>query len=196
MYMTCLQTSPCVNTASPRPYFTMVFATPAESRNTCALNTRRAFTAPLIGVPIFLLAFMCSWPERAFVRDSCFFGGRTTIVSFLLLPGDFAARRFLRVEARGPNLRFPCEVSERRIGHDQPECVAVRRRSVERHDVPGISPLRHRRTGFNFDARGDSRGSPRGAREACAIYRGDRVDHVGVGQPFGPFVVVVDDDSE
>ena len=64
------------------------------------------------------LVFMCSWPERAFVRDSCFFGGRTTIVSFLLLAGDFAARRFLRVETCGPNLCFPCEGSEGRIGHD------------------------------------------------------------------------------
>src|SRR5438445_5568535 len=108
MYMTCLQTSPCVNTASPRPYFTMVFATPAESRNTCALNTRRAFTAPLIGVPILLLVFMCSWPERAFVRDSFFFGGRMPIVSFLLLSGDFEARRFLLVEPCRPHLCLPC----------------------------------------------------------------------------------------
>src|SRR5438128_4430263 len=38
MYMTCSQASPCLKMESPRPYCTVVFVTPAESRNACALN--------------------------------------------------------------------------------------------------------------------------------------------------------------
>src|SRR5581483_7595181 len=38
MYMTCSQGSPCVNTASPRPYLAIVFATPDDSRNCWASN--------------------------------------------------------------------------------------------------------------------------------------------------------------
>src|SRR5437773_3151562 len=46
MYMTWSQASPCAKMASPRAYWTMVFATPAESRNVCALNAG-TFIAPL-----------------------------------------------------------------------------------------------------------------------------------------------------
>ena len=39
MYMTCSHGSPCVKIVSPRPVLDDVLATPAESRNACALNT-------------------------------------------------------------------------------------------------------------------------------------------------------------
>src|SRR4030095_14219216 len=58
MYMTCSPASPCVKTASPRPYCTMVFGTPADSRNACALNTGVAFAAPLEGFAALLRVSM------------------------------------------------------------------------------------------------------------------------------------------
>ena len=47
------------------------------------------------------------WPKNPFVRNSRFLGGGATVVSFLVLPGEFPARRLLLVEPHGLNRRLP-----------------------------------------------------------------------------------------
>jgi hypothetical protein len=64
--------------------------------------------------------------ETASVRDSGLFGGCTTIVSFLLLSGDFAAWRLLNVEPSALDRGLPRQVIESRLCDDQSECLAVR----------------------------------------------------------------------
>src|SRR4029453_13760318 len=92
-----------------------------------------------------------SWSKAFFVLDSCFFRGGATVVSFLLLSGDFPARRLLLIEPHGLSLCLPREVLERGVIHDEPEGVAVRGSSVQHRHVIGFSPTGHWRAGFGFD---------------------------------------------
>jgi hypothetical protein len=76
-------------------------------------------------------------PEESFVRASRFFGGGASIVSFLLLSGDFPPRRLFFIEPQRLERAFPRKIRNDEVRHNQSKGLAVPR------SVPSIGAVNH-----------------------------------------------------